>query len=459
MVEGSPAEPHTRRRVLIVGAGVAGLTAAFRLQQAGVPFEVWEASSRAGGMVGSHDEDGFTTEAGPVGVLEDDTGAVPLARELGVPVVPADPDATRRWVVRDGHLKAFPSSPLGVFNGDHLPPWRAASALLEPWRRVGREDDETVHAFLSRRFGRGVADAFSEVALVGITAGDPRSTSVDAMFPTWRTLERSHGSLLRGLIAQRKQAGKRPRKLHAFGPGRMEALVEGLHAHVRHGAHLSRPVASLRRDGDDWVARDAQQRDGVFSHVLLATGAQVSASLLRSVDPTLAELLASVPYAPMRVVGLGYRREDVPHALDGYGFLVPEQPRVRSLGVLFSSSLFPNQAPRGHVHLRVLMGGVRDPDAVTLSGEDALAVATRDLQRTLGIHARPVHVHQVTWSDAIPQYGLGHHSWAQRVKQHAAALPGLALCGGAYGGGVGVNDAVRSADEAVTPWLERLPDA
>lgn len=454
MVEGAKRVNPDGQRVLIVGGGIAGLTAAFRLKQAGVPVEVWEAEGRVGGMVGSHHEDGFTTEIGPVGVLEDTDGAVPLARELGVPVVAADPAAKRRWVVRDGHLKPLPSSPIGVFNGDHLPPWRALSGLLEPWRRVGQENDESVDAFLARRFGRGVADAFAEVALVGITAGDPRKTSVDAMFPTWRAHEKTHGSLLRGLMAQRKKAGKKPRQLHAFGRGWMGALVDGLFENTRSDVHLNRRVESLTWDGDQWLACDAQQRQASFSHVLLATSAHAAAALLREVDKPLADLLTTVRYAPMRVVGLGYRREDVPHALDGYGFLVPQQPLVRSLGVLFSSSLFPNQAPAGHVHLRVLMGGVRDLEAVKLSDDEAHAVVASDLKVTLGIHAAPVHTHQVAWREAIPQYGLGHAGWAREVQERVAGLRTLALCGGAYGGGVGVNDAVRSASSAVAPWLE-----
>jgi oxygen-dependent protoporphyrinogen oxidase len=404
-------------------------------------------------MVGSHEHDGFTTEIGPVGVLDADLGAVPLARELGVPVVQADPEAGRRWVVRDGHLRPLPSGPLGVLNGDHVSPWRALTAALEPWRPVGQEVDESVHAFLARRFGRGIADAFSEVALVGITAGDPHTTSATAMFPAWRTLERSHGSLLRGLRAKRT-SGAPPRRLHAFGAGNMAALASGLYDQVQADVHLGRAVQRLDRRGDRWFATDAAGQEVAFSHVLLTISAPAAGELLAGVDGVLADLLKSVSYAPMRVVGLGYRREDVPHALNGYGFLVPKQPLVRSLGVLFSSSLFPNQAPSGHVHVRVLMGGVRDPEAVTLSDPDALQAAQRDLHVTLGVHAAPVHRHQVRWHAAIPQYPIGHPAWVSNVKERASNLPGLALCGGAYGGGVGVNDAVRGAEETITAWTQ-----
>lgn len=454
LADGSPLTADGR--VLIVGAGIAGLTAALRLHQAGVATEVWEVSPRAGGMVGSHEEDGFTTEIGPVGVLDADRGAVPLARELGVPVVQADPAANRRWVVRDGHLRPLPSGPLGVLNGDHLPPWRALPAAFEPWRPVGREVDESVHAFLARRFGRGVADAFSEVALVGITAGDPHATSATAMFPAWRQLERSYGSLLRGLRAKRSSAAH-PRRLHAFGTGNMAALASALYDQVHADVHLNRAVQELERGAESWFATDATGLKVAFSHVLVTTAAPVAGELLSRVDGTLASLLKSAPYAPMRVVGLGYRREDVPHALNGYGFLVPEQPLVRSLGALFSSSLFPSQAPDGHVHVRVLMGGVRDPEAAALSDTDALEAARRDLHVTLGVHAAPVHSHQVRWKAAIAQYGVRHPDWASRVQERTGRLPGLALCGGAYGGGVGVNDAVRGAEEAVAAWMQGPP--
>ena len=178
--------------------------------------------------------------------------------------------------------------------------------------------------------------------------------------------------------------------------------------------------------------------------MVLATPAFVSAKLLEDLSPTAARTLAGIPYADVWVFGLGYDRIDVPQPLDGFGFLVPRGEGVRSLGVLYSSSLFPEQAPAGKVFLRVICGGTLEPDFINLPDEEALSVVRRDLRVTMGITAEPAFVTQAKWPKGIPQYLLGHRRRVTDIESALGEYPNLYLTGNAFNG-VGVNDCVRDA--------------
>ena len=187
--------------------------------------------------------------------------------------------------------------------------------------------------------------------------------------------------------------------------------------------------------------------------VVLATPAFVSAELLRPFLPDAAGLLSGIPYADVRVFGLGYDRIDVPHALDGFGFLVPRGEGVRSLGVLWTSSIFSGRAPGGKVMLRVIGGGTLEPDFINLSDADALAAVRRDLRVTMGITAKPEFVEQARWANGIPQYLLGHPKKVTAIMEAVRAHKGLYLTGNAYYG-VGVNDCVRDAHRVVKEVID-----
>jgi oxygen-dependent protoporphyrinogen oxidase len=159
----------------------------------------------------------------------------------------------------------------------------------------------------------------------------------------------------------------------------------------------------------------------------------------------------------VRVLGLGYAREDVPHPLDGFGFLVPRGEGVRMLGCLWTSTLYPWQAPDGKVLLRIIAGGVPDPDFVRLTDHEALAAVREDLRRTMGIVAEPEVAHHVRWERVIPQYVQGHRQRVARIMEAAEARPGLLLTGNAYHG-IGVNDCVRDAGRVAREAPQRLAD-
>ncbi len=447
---------------LIVGGGVAGLALAALLKRRRPSWtiRILEAQARPGGTVGSIRHDGFTTDVGPIGALDDADGVVPLARELGLAPVPAAPEASRRWIWANGGLRPLPTSPPSFLASELLGPAAKLRALAEPLVPAA-DREESVHAFLIRRFGYGVARALAEAAVLGVSGGDPTRLSLDALFPSVRDLERRHGSVLVGALRKAREAktraaataGAAPRpRLHGFGAEGMQAWVDALAGDAGEALRTEAPVERLERSPSGTT--HVTTADGArleARRTALAVPPHAAAALVGRALPEVAAGLAAMRSAPMRVVGLGYHRIDVPHPLDGFGFLIPRDRGVRSLGVLFGSSLFPGQAPPEHVHLRVLAGGVRDPEAAELSDDAALAFVRRDLRVTLGVDAAPVSLRQVRWARAIPQAELGH---AERVASWRAALQerlGVTLLGAAYGG-IGLNGAVRDARRVAQAW-------
>jgi protoporphyrinogen/coproporphyrinogen III oxidase len=447
--------------VCVVGAGLAGLATAHALLRARPDLEVTvlEADAEPGGKMRTSVEDGFTFDWGPNGFLTNVPETLELAREVGLAerLRPAVDAAARRYIYRDGGLREVPTTPGTFLRSELLSLPGKLRALSEPLlgRRVRRE--ESVHDFVVRHFGHEAARIFAGVFVAGITAGDPRALSVDALFPRLRKLEAAHGSLLQGMAAARRRAGTPATdgRLTSFEGG-VQALIDALAASLGPRLRTDARVVALRDDGPHAPGRDRPRLTLELEDdarmdadaVVLAVPAFAAADLLSASTPDAAAALSAIRYADVTVVSLGFDRIDVARPLDGFGFLVPRGEGVRSLGVLWSSSVFPDQAPAGKVTLRVIAGGTLDPGFIALDDDETLAAVRRDLERTMGIVAEPEAVRIVRWPRGIPQFTLGH---VERVTTARAALaqrwPRVALAGN-YLSGVGLNDTVREARAA-----------
>lgn len=434
--------PH---HVVILGAGPTGLATAHRLRRLRPDWRltVLEKDPVAGGKVRTVRRDGFVVEGGPNGFLSNAPQTLALVRELGLEgeLQEASEAARRRYLYRGGGLRPLPGSPPAALRSELLSPTGKARALAELVLGSRSDREESVHDFLARHFGRELAERLGGAMVAGVAAGDPRALSVDALFPRLRELEREHGSVLRGMIRSTRAPG-RLTSLRG-GTGRLlEALAEELGGALRTGVEA---VALARGpDGFELTLRGGERL--AADAVVLTVPAFAAASLLEPLAPA-AAVLGEIPYAPVRVFGLGYERVDVPHPLDGFGFLVPRGQGLRSLGVLWSSALFPDRAPAGRVLLRVLAGGSTDPRFAELGSAEALAAVRRDLRVAMGVVAEPVLVEEWNWRRGIPQYTLGHGARVARAEAALADLPGLVLAGNAYRG-VGLNDCVRDAERA-----------
>jgi protoporphyrinogen/coproporphyrinogen III oxidase len=447
--------------VVIVGGGLSGLSFAYRLQLAAphVAITVLEKDDRPGGKIHTEERDGFRVEWGPNGFLDTKPTTAALCRDLGLGgrLVPASDAAARnRYLFLRGRLRRLPDGLLSFLRTPVLS-WRGKWRLFTERFRAPKRDggDESIDAFARRRAGDEVADVLADAFVTGIHAGDPKLLSLRATFPRLAELEERHGSVMRGFAAAarerraeakaRGEVYQRPGTMWSFPEG-LQALIDGLRAALRTLPLLGAGARRIeRRDGQPgWAVRGDGRERWDADAVVLACPAYEQAAILADLDAELAELVGGIPYNRVAVAALGYRREDVPFPLDGFGFLVPQRDRRDLLGVQWCSSIFPGRAPPGMVLLRAMCGGWSRGEMVGWDDARLLAAVRAELRAALGMAAEPVFHRVIRWDRAIPQYHLGHLDRVARIDDLARCHPGLFLAGNAYRG-VAMNDCTEQA--------------
>jgi oxygen-dependent protoporphyrinogen oxidase len=375
-------------------------------------------------------------------------------------LLPADARAKRRYLFRDGRLQLVPMGP-GSLLGSSLLTARGKLRLLgEPFSRAHPGGDETIHGFATRRLGAQAAERLVDPMVSGIFGGDTRQLSLRACFPSLAQMEEEHGGLLRAMLARRKNksgANGAPAKSSGSPFGRLTSFREGLEELVQALArsagdslHLERPVEALERTPNGYRLRSR----GAWldsDQVVLAGPAPESARLLSPLDPELASHLTAIPSANLTTVALGFDEKDLEEPLDGFGFLVPRSEKLRLLGVLWDSSIYPGRAPAGRVLLRAMVGGAHDPEAVTLDDAALLALVRSELRRTMRLEAPPVFTFIARHAPGLPQYTVGHPDRLAAIDLGLARLPGLHLAGNSYRG-VAMNSLIAEAP----PLADRL---
>jgi oxygen-dependent protoporphyrinogen oxidase len=432
--------------VIVIGAGLAGLAAAYRLQNRGLDVQVIERGPVAGGYVRTVRREEWRHEWGPNSFLASAEALRKLAEDVGVTPVAASPLANKRFLFLDGRVQAMPGSPPAAITTGVLPFGAKLRVLLEPFTRVRPTETDSIRAFFEARIGREATERFVDAFVSGVYASDISETSVAAAFPKLYELGKSHGSLIRGFLSQPRpprDAQKKPAVRGTFSfAGGLGDLPAALAAKLGNRLHLGADVR-LSREGAQWRAGEI-----VAPTLILATPAYVSASLLAHQAPALADALTRVHYNPIAGVHLLFRREDVPHPLDGFGFLAPQREKLQILGCIWSSSLFQVCGP-DRVALTCFLGGAHAP-ALVREPDEAIVERTRaDLTKALGIKGAPVDVNIVKHTHAIPQYGLNHLALRAEIRERAAAVPGLFLAGN-YLEGVSMSDTVAQGEKAAT---------
>ncbi len=435
---------------LIVGAGIAGLTAAFTLHQAGHDVEVLEAADIPGGNVRTFEEEGYRMEWGPHTLVASAREVYELCDAAGLSeeVVPTRPEATDRFIARHGRLWAAPTG-LVPFLTTGLLSWKSKLELAtEPLRIQRGHPDDSAQTFFERRFGDEAARVLAGAFVSGVYAGDPSQLSAAAAFGLFWGFEQSKGSMILGALEHRRKAaaqnkadGYVPRKgLHALREG-LGQLTSTLADRLGERVHTSTPAGALHKEEWGWSV-STERGSWRARRVILATPPDEAAALTRTVDAVLSETLAQTPMAPLAVVHMGFD-QGAPEVPDGFGFLVPRGEGIRTLGVLFPSRLFHGRAPDGGDLLTGFVGGAADPEALDLADADLLDIVLGELKGLTGLQADPDFVRVRRYSGAVPQLTHGHLDRMAVVDERLASLTRLHLTGN-YLRGVGIKDAVRS---------------
>jgi protoporphyrinogen/coproporphyrinogen III oxidase len=445
-----------RVQALVVGGGISGLVCAYALRKAGLDAHLFEASPRPGGVIQSIVRDGFLLELGP----QSFSGTAPLRalfQDLGIPgqIVEA-PAHAPRYVLVDGALRPVPLSPPAFFTSlliDASTKWALVRDLIG--KSVPPDADESVTAFVRRKFSPQLLDRLVGPFVSGVYAGDPERLSLRSAFPAIHEAEKSAGSIIRGMLrAAKTKTGPRERPtLLAFRDGN-EILIRALSNILGPSLHTGASFTgiSAQNDGSFSAQFDAHGASESIStkSLILATPANVSAKLLSPLDPSFESLLAPIEYVPVAVVSLGYRISDIGHSLDGFGFLVPRSSGLRVLGTVWNSSLFPGRAPKGHALLTSFVGGATDPSAASLPAEALTSLVHREISPILSIAAKPVLASVTVWPRALPQYNLGHSDRLAAVAKLLRKHPGIWLASNYLPGpaiGSCVEQALAVADE------------
>lgn len=439
-------------KVVIIGAGIAGLTVAFKLQQAGIPVVLIEQSSRAGGCIRTMDESGYRLELGPNTFLNSSKELWDLARSAGLSdqkISAAEKVGKTRYIFKGGRLIKVPAGPNILFSSA-LSVGGRLRLLKEPFikplaNNSGLNLDESLAEFITRRLGHEALDMLVTPFVSGIYAGDPERLSIRAVFPKLAKIEKKYGSVMKGM--KELKSDIRSSGLGSFGSG-IGKIAEALESRLKDSTINNAKVVSVEKLNGAYrirYERNDEIHDLLTPYCISALPAYSAGSVFSGLSDVLKEELSKIEYAPIAVVHTGFKKKDILRKLDGFGFLVPRKQKVRLLGCLWSSALFPERAPEGFELLTNFVGGMLDQEALDLTNDDLMRTVQSDLLKTLGIKAKPSFACITRYTHAIPQYNIGHVKRIERILSTAETLPGLFFTG-SYLEGVSVAGTIKHAN-------------
>ncbi len=490
------ADPSNRKRVAVLGGGIAGLAAAYtlgRAREAGAPLEelLIEGRDRLGGVIRTEHIDGFVIEAGPDSFLAEKPEAAALARELGLgdSLIGSNDGQRRTYILHRGRLIPLPDglmflvpTRLWPMITTSLLPFSsklAMAAELFAKRPSGNGDaDESVASFVRRHFGEAMLENVADPLLAGVYGGDSGALSVRSVLPRFFEMERQHGSLtratLRAMRQRRKATAKSTSRLDSGGAGAAARNPLPLFMTLREGlgqltgklvdrldmarVHLGQRVAGieLAPGGPGGAVDRCSRRYEIFCEggqafdadaIILAMPTHECSRLLSPFHPALGGLLGEIPYSSSMTVSLGYAEGAREHLPPGFGYLVPRKEGRRMLACTFVHRKFNHRAPEGKALLRCFLGGSRDPDALKLPDEEVVTLVRRDLNEVLNFSFDPLFCRIHRWPASMAQYPVGHAERLARIQSRLTDLPGIYLAGNAYSG-IGISDCIRTGRAA-----------
>ena len=465
------------KKIIIIGGGIAGLAAAFRIQREikeGDNLEciLLEGSNHFGGKISTEKLDGFIIERGPDSFISQKPAAIQLCKQLGLEdrLTGTNPGAPSTFVYTGGKLVTMPDGLSLMIPTKFLPfaltplfslpgKIRMAFDLLIPKKQDN--GDESLASFVRRRMGEEALNKMAEPMLAGIYASDPEKMSITSTFPMFVETEKKYRSLILGMLARKKamlmNAVKRPSSAYSLFMTLKDGLGEMVDAVIKKSPDIQfksgTKVVGIERNKEKWHLKLDDGSENQVDAVIVATPGTVTAKLLQNITPDSAELLNSIHYVSTATVTLGYKREGFSHSLDGFGFVVPKAEGCSILACTWTSSKFPHRAPKDYVMLRCYVGGALQEEIAEKDTETLETLVRKDLQQIMGITETPIFCKVFKNNKSNVQYHVNHSQKIDSIMEDLKNYPGLFLAGSAYRG-IGIPDCIQNGNLAAESALK-----
>lgn len=445
-------------RVLVIGGGISGLSAAYDLTRAGADCTILEKQSRVGGVIETRVTEGCTLECGPDSFLSAKPAALALIKEVGLEgdVIGSNDHQRTTYIWKRGKLVALPEGVMMIVPSRVMPMvktsllgWGTKIRMgLEYFRKPGESRDRSVAEFVVDHFGQETLDYLAEPLLSGVYGGDPAQLSVASVLPRFLEMEKKYGSLVQGVLAGKGKSGGGGGSLFRTLRGGLGTLVDRLSAGVK---VCQADVETIERVGQGFQVRAGGAWMGA-EQVIVACPAWAAARLVAGLDARLAEVLGEIDYSSSVTLSLIYRAADFDGKRAGFGFLVPQKERERLAACTFVGTKFSYRVPDDRIVLRCFFGGINDAAVLQESDDVLVGIAREELRRMLGLTAAPLAHNIARWPRSMAQYTLGHQQRVAEIRERAAGIPGLYLAGNAYEG-IGIPDCINTGRAAAKAAL------
>lgn len=433
-----------KQRVAVVGAGISGLTAAYKLERAGAEVTLFEKRLDPGGAIKSVRENGWLVEYGPNTFQLKSEHQLKFLRDLGLEkeIVDASPDSSNRFVVKGGQLIPVPLNLTDMFRTELISRNAKRRVLKEPFVSKGTDPDESLASFIRRRLGNELLEYAVDPFVAGVYACRPDQLSVRHAFPRLYSLEQKYRSLILGGIASsfgRKKRDSFTTRLISFRDG-LQVLPTRIAGRLK-DVRLRLDVTRIQREKDGWMVQASGERYGPYEKVILNIPLYRFSEQLVNGGGAMLGMVTKAGYPPLSVFISGYRREQVAHPLDGFGFLVPGKENRKILGALFNSTLFPGRTPEGGVLLTTFVGGGRQPELASLETDQLADLVGKELGELAGVKGAPEFMDHIYWPNSIPQYNTTYDEVLSGIRKLEEENEGLHLLGN-FRGGISVPDCI-----------------